>query len=383
MGTRANGTLETSILRDTRDFAALEGEWRDLYEDSALATPFQSWAWLYSWWESYGGSYDLHLVTLRHGGLLVGVLPLMLGRGFGRGRLLFVGSGQTIYLDAVVREGWEGPVAEAGIEALRRMGLWRFADLQQLRPGAAAWRVFDGWTGPRARAWQDSCYVIDVEPWDEQLSVLSQKQRSNTRRAIRRAEKDGVRCVLVPADEAEAAAGRLIAWHRESWGGRDINPEHLTPRFESFVKTAARRMTACGAGGISEFQRGEEPIASHFLVLGREFVGGYLGGATGEAFKKYSIQPLFIWDGTNVARDRGLRHFDLMWGAGPHKEQWQPRALHSHRVVLARNPVPWAPYAGYHLLRSRVRSYVNSESASPFVKEAADRYRTLRSRLSG
>jgi hypothetical protein len=31
-----------------REFAALE-EWEELYWKNPLGTPFQSWAWLYSW----------------------------------------------------------------------------------------------------------------------------------------------------------------------------------------------------------------------------------------------------------------------------------------------------------------------------------------------
>ena len=39
--------LEIAILKDTRAFAALEGEWEELYRHCPSATPFQSWAWLY------------------------------------------------------------------------------------------------------------------------------------------------------------------------------------------------------------------------------------------------------------------------------------------------------------------------------------------------
>jgi predicted N-acyltransferase len=382
MGSGSDNLLEVSILRDPQDFVALEEEWQDLYHNSPLTTPFQSWEWLYSWWEAYGVGYDLYLITMRREDLLAGILPLMVEHRRGPKRLLFVGSGQSIYLDALMREGWEEQVTQASIRALRQMGLWKLADLQQLRPQAAAWSIFRNWSGFKARVWQDGSLVLDVRPWEEMLAALNQKQRSNTRRAIRRAEKDGVRWVFAEAEEAEQAASRLLAWHREAWKDRDINPEHLTPRFEALMRTAARRMTAGGVAAVSEFRRGEEAIAAHLLILGRDFVGGYLGGATDEALRKYSIQPLYIWDGINVAGDNGLSDFDLMWGAAPHKTQWQPRVMSSHRVILGRNPILTAPYAGYHLLHSRARRYVNSESAPPRVREAADRYRKLRARLN-
>ena len=54
MDLRSQKLLDTAVLEHTRDFLALEKEWEDLYQNSPLVTPFQSWAWLYSWWELYG-----------------------------------------------------------------------------------------------------------------------------------------------------------------------------------------------------------------------------------------------------------------------------------------------------------------------------------------
>jgi CelD/BcsL family acetyltransferase involved in cellulose biosynthesis len=92
------------MVQNIREFEALEEEWEDLYHESSIATPFQSWAWLYSWWQSYGEGYELRLLTMRDdAGLLVGIMPLMLERKLGLRRLLFIGTGQTDYLGVLVR----------------------------------------------------------------------------------------------------------------------------------------------------------------------------------------------------------------------------------------------------------------------------------------
>ena len=89
-----NKPLKVEVLKDTREFCALEEEWEELLQNAPLATPFQSWAWLYSWWEHYGGPYELELVTVRErDGLLVGILPLMLDRRWRFDRLLLLGTG--------------------------------------------------------------------------------------------------------------------------------------------------------------------------------------------------------------------------------------------------------------------------------------------------
>jgi CelD/BcsL family acetyltransferase involved in cellulose biosynthesis len=62
---KARDGCEEVILGDAQNFVALREEWEDLYRNSSLATPFQSWAWLCSWWEFYGKGYELRLVTIR------------------------------------------------------------------------------------------------------------------------------------------------------------------------------------------------------------------------------------------------------------------------------------------------------------------------------
>src|SRR5918998_1595250 len=150
------GPLDTEVLTGVREFAALEEEWGELWAASPAATPFQSWAWLFSWWENYGGGrLSLRLVAAREGrgGALVGLAPLMVERGFGPlpGRLLFLGSGTTDHLDMLARKGSEGRVAATLAAALRSMGGWSVADLQQGGPGAAAWALRRGGGGPKAR----------------------------------------------------------------------------------------------------------------------------------------------------------------------------------------------------------------------------------------
>ena len=295
--------LDVTVLEEGNAFAALEEEWEELYRHCPAATSFQSWAWLYSWWEHYGEGHELRIVAVRSGGLLVGILPLMIQRRFGFKRLLFIGTGITDYLDLLAREGWESEVAEAGVRALRRLGPWQVADLQELRPEAAAWSLFSGWDGPRIHRWQANSPVIDVKPWDELLVTLSKNLRSTARRAIRRAEEDGVRRELVGAEDAEEAARRLVVLHREAWRGREIDPKNLTETYESHMVAAARRMTSRRLGGIGEFSRDGEVVVSHFLVFGRNFIGTYTLGTTQRAMKRYQVSTLEVWSLLNTAFD--------------------------------------------------------------------------------
>jgi CelD/BcsL family acetyltransferase involved in cellulose biosynthesis len=369
------------VIEDSLGFAALEEEWEGLHRQCPRATPFQSWAWLYSWWELYGDNHELRLVTVRDGrGLLVGVAPLMLEYGRGLSRLLFVGTEQTDYLDVLIRERWEDQVSEVLARTLGGIDSWQVVDLQQLRPGAAAWDICRHWDGPQLRAWQDSFPVIDVRPWDELLQSLSGNLRSTVRRTLRRFEADGGRCELAGVDDAEAAAKRLVAISREQWQERwlETGPEHWTSRFESHIVAAARRMTARNLGGVSEFWRDGEVIISDFWVSGRDFVGTYMLGASREALQRYQWSSLYIWDALNIARSKNCGYLDLLRGDEPYKLRWSSRISPSHRLILGRNLAFWTPYAGYHALRSRARRYVQSESTPRWIGGAITESRILR-----
>jgi CelD/BcsL family acetyltransferase involved in cellulose biosynthesis len=365
--------LHAEVLSDAWHFAALKEAWEDLYHNSPLATPFQSWAWLYSWWEYYGENYELRLITLQDRGLLVGLLPLMLEhRGGFFGRLLFIGTGITDYLDVLVREGWEQEVLDAGRRSLWQMGSWQVADLQELRPEAAAWGIFEEWPGPRVRIRQSGCPVLAVKSWEELLKSLSRNLRSTVRRALRRAEEDGITYELASVDDVEQAAHRFVALHRQMWQGRDIMPEHLTERFRSYMVAAVSRMTACGLGGISELWRDGEVLGSHLLVFGRDFVGEHLPGAKQEALHRYQLSSLYIWDAVSVANTRGNARVSLLRGEEPYKLRWTSEIVPNYRVILSRNPMFRGFYVGCLSLRFATRRYLSSDSTPQWVKDTLD-----------
>ena len=381
MNTRRSKPPGTEVLENTEEFAVLEEEWEDLHHDSPRATPFQSWAWLYSWWEFYGEGYELRLITVRDDeGLLIGLAPLMLERRLGLRKLLFVGTGPTDYLDVLAREGWETRVLEALARTLGQMDPWQVADLQQLRPNAAAWGLLEHWKGARISLWQSNCPVIDVKPWDELLASIKKSLRSSARQTTRRAREDGLRCELAGVKDAKAAARRLVSVSRQQWQSRwrETGPEHWTSRFEAHLEVASRRMTARGRGAISEFWRDGEVVISHFLVFGHDFVGQYMIGANQGALRRYQFSSLGMWDGINVSLDRKVRYFDLLRGEEPYKLRWSSRVVPSRRLVLGRNLLVWSFHAAYHALRSRAKRYAYAENAPAWVKDTKDRYQTFR-----
>jgi hypothetical protein len=380
-------SLHTTVLTEARAFASLEEEWDELYESYPQATPFQSWAWLYSWWEFYGEGYGLRLITVRdEGGLLVGLLPLMAKRG----RLLLLGGDltnplMTPFKDLLVREGWEEEVAQTLARALKELGGWWVADLRELLPQAAAWNLFREWDGPRISISITDNSFTRARSWEELLTSLSAKARKSARNTLRRLEKDGIRYVPASPDDAERAARKLVALHRELWQGRRIEPERLTQRYEAFVVATARRTTARGIARISEFWRDDTVIVSQFLLFDKNFVDTYVIGASQQASRRYQFNTLGNWDAMNVARGRSNPYVSFGDPAGD-KLRWADEVVPSHRAILGHNSASWIPYAAYHALRDRyydLRSeaqlYAHSENAPRWLKKATDTYYALQS----
>lgn len=311
----------------------------------------------------------------------MGLVPLMI-EGSLFPRLLFAGTGRTPYLDLLAREGWEEQVIEAGVDALKAIGRWWVADLQELRPEALTWRLFSSWGGPKAFAWKDYYLTIDAESWEELLKPLSKNLRKTARRTLQRAEKDGVYCKLAEPERVDEAARALVRLHRQLWQGREIEPHHLTRRFESHTITAARRMTFGGLGAISESWRGGEVVISNFMVWKPGFFGCHLTGASQEALKDYQWSSLMIWDALNAARARNSPYLSLGRGLAPYKLRWQPSKVTNHRIVLGRSKIVWLPYAGFIMLTSKVRRYRLESFETPnWMKNLASKYRLLRSRI--
>jgi hypothetical protein len=322
----------------------------------------------------------LRLITVRHEGLLVGIIPLMLERRWGYGRLLFVGTGPTDHLDIVVRKGWDDRVLEAGILALKQMDGWHVADLQELRPEAAAWALFRFWSGRKASVWQSECAVIDAtKPWDQLLMSRSKKLRNNARRALRQAEADAVRCELVGAEEAGEAAHRLVTLSREQWRGNPLTgPEHWTPRFKAHLQTTACRMTARRWGGISEWQQDGKVILSEFLVFGPGYVGAYMLGVTREALGRYQVSSLTAYTEVSIASQWDAPYASLGRKHESYKLRWSFALVPNYRFILGRNPLFWSIYAGCHVLRSVAKRYMYSPNSPRWVKSIPTRYRVLR-----
>ncbi|MFA3872377.1 GNAT family N-acetyltransferase [Streptomyces sp. MMCC 100] len=325
------------LVTDERAFAELAAEWGRLYGRCGAATPFQSHAWLRSWWRSYGSSGRLRVVLARDGRELVAAAPLMLVRR-PVPALVPLGGAISDYGDVLLDDERGPDVVTAltlGLAAAARTAL---VDLREVRPGAAAERIYACWRGPRRRLDDSLCLELPALPLDELVARLpSAKARQRVRAQLRRLDALGVKSRPVLPDEAEASVRRLLELHRLQWRGRKVTGEHLLPRFREHLVRAVGPMVRSGDAVVTEFRMADEVVAVDVTLLSRRLAGGYLYGAHPRLRERKADVAVMLLDAcAGYARAPGRGTLSLLRGDEPYKHRWRPDPVPNQRLLLAR-----------------------------------------------
>ncbi|MFH8972734.1 GNAT family N-acetyltransferase [Streptomyces sp. NPDC017890] len=325
------------MVTDERGFAELAADWGRLYRRCAAATPFQSHAWLHSWWRSYGGRGRLRLLLVRDGRELVAAAPLTLVRR-PVPALVPLGGAISDYGD-VLLDDERGPDAVAALtEGLSAAARTALIDLREVRPGAAAERVYDHWRGPRRRVPGSLCLELPALPMDELITRLpSAKAQQRVRAKLRRLDALGVSSRAVLPGEVDAALRRLLELHRLQWQGRQVTGEHLRTRFSEHLVRAVGPMVRSGDAVVTEFRMDDEVVAVDVTLLSRRLAGGYLYGAhprLRERKADVAVMLLGACAEHTRAPERGT--LSLLRGNEPYKHHWRPEPAWNQRLLLAR-----------------------------------------------
>ncbi|MEU0406803.1 GNAT family N-acetyltransferase [Streptomyces griseorubiginosus] len=326
-------TYTTHLVTDERSFAELGPEWDGLYRRCETATPFQSHAWLHSWWLSYGRPGRLRLVLVRHGGELVAAAPLMrVGRPVPS--LVPLGGAISDYGDVLLDDERGEEAVAALTEGLARAARTALVDFREVRPGGAAERIHDHWTGPRRRVGDSVCLELPAVPMDELVARLpSAKAQQRVRAKLRKLTSLGVERHVVEPDEVDKALRRLIELHQLQWQGRKVTSEHLRPRFRDHLVRAVGPMVASGDAVVTEFRLDDDVVAVDLTLLSRRLAGGYLYGAHPCLRERKADVAVMLLDACS-AHARGT--LSLLRGTEPYKRHWRPEPVVNQRLLLAR-----------------------------------------------
>ncbi|GAA3005003.1 GNAT family N-acetyltransferase [Streptomyces fulvorobeus] len=375
MGVAQREGLAVTLCRDLGEFAGVADEWDALHRRCRTATPFQSHAWLHSWWLSYGRSGRMRVVLARRGGRLIGAAALMLVH---RPMPLLVPMGGAIsdFFDVLVDEEESEDALVALERGLDRAARHAVIDLREVRPDASAQLLYERWTGARTRLDDSTCMELPAEPITALLGRLPSSRAQRVRAKLRKIDALAPECRAVSAPDVPGAVGRILRLHELQWAGRGVNPEHLRPRFSAHLVRATRRMVRDGDAALTEFLVDGEVVAVNMSLQSGRLTGGYLYGAHPSLReRKVDVATMLLREVSRQAADTGRGVLSLLRGSEQYKNHWEPVPVVNQRLLLARSALD-------PLLRLRVTQLGARELAARTVRTRFPAARDWRHRLT-
>ncbi|WP_328828411.1 GNAT family N-acetyltransferase [Streptomyces ureilyticus] len=333
------GTLRAELCTDEQEFTALGQAWERLYRRCGTATPFQSHAWLHSWWTSYGtpGRGRLRLVLVRDGdGELRAAAPLM-RTGGPLPRLVPLGGAISDYGDVLLDDEHADRAADALTRTLWTAARTALIDIREVRPGGAAGQVYARWPGPRRQMADSVCLELPAHPMDELLTRMPSGRARRIQTKIRKLGELGVEHRFVRPDEVDSALRTMLDLHRLQWQNRKVTAEHLRPRFHEHLARSLGPLVRSGDAVVTEFRAGTDVLAVDVTLLTPRLAGNYLYGAHPRLREwKADIATMLLHaSADHVSRD-GRQVLSLLRGAEPYKFRWRPDTVVNQRLLLAR-----------------------------------------------
>ncbi|MHC0430739.1 GNAT family N-acetyltransferase [Streptomyces sp. O3] len=344
MATGAARALSVAVCTDPAEFAALGAEWNLLHRRCRTATPFQSHAWLHSWWLSYGGAGRLRVVLVRDGDRLVAAAPLT-RRPRPLPTLVPLGGALSDFSDVLIDDTTSAlaeDAADALTAGLRKLARTAVIDFREARPGSSVEQVYARWHGPRRRLADSLCLELPALPMDELVRRLAKPRAQRARAKMRKLDALGIERRIVPPPDVARSVHRLLALHRLQWQGRKVTGEHLRPRFAEHLARSATLMAQNGDAVVTEFRLDDTVVAADLTLRSPGLAGGYLYGADPSLReRKADVATLLLRSCADQLQERDRQGtppgvLSLLRGDEPYKRHWRPHPVVNQRLLLAR-----------------------------------------------
>lgn len=371
----ADGPWSVETRRDHDAFASLATDWNDLYARCATGTPFQSHAWLESWWREYGTPGRLRLVLVRRAGRLVAAAPLMLRRRWPCRVLSALGGGLSDFTDVLVDDSCAQDARQMLAKALAAEPGWHVIDMREARPGGPAEHLYQAWPAARWRVPGSLCLEVPGRSMHDLLGTLPSRTAKKVRAKLRKIDALGVSTRRVDAVEAAEAVPALLRLHELQWRDRVVTVEHLRPRFERHLTRAASCLIHCGQAALFQYRLGGKLVASELVLVGHDFVGTYMVGIDPDLRQHADIATMLLSEDLAFTERLGRPVLNMLRGDEPYKMRWQPTRARNRRLLLAhpgRSPVA-VLYAA--AVRTRAAAADATRERLPWLRRARHRAR--------
>ena len=364
-GHRTAPATGVECIRDARGFRSLRTEWHQLSTRYPGVTPFNSWEWLFSWWQAYGAGRQLRILLIRIDGSLAGIMPLYLGSeittlGIRCSVLRFIGDGSfdSDHLGFLFEPVKQTAVMQQFEQWLRHEREWDALVLREITASSVLGPALHDLAGSLAmpiRADTSACAVLDLpRSFGEFLEDRQSRFRTRIRSSLKSIDAGELvfEAQCTPRDLRKRLRS-LFDLHQRRWGASGRSGVFGASAKRLFYAHFVPRFARNGWLRLYSLRRGNEYVA-HQLCFGT-------GGTT------YLLQEGFdVSDPTasygQVLRAAVIRHliasgetrYDFLGGISRHKVDWGAKRGSMTHLIIARKAFRGWLYLNAPALREQI-----------------------------
>ena len=294
-------------------FDSIWSRWEQILPKCVTDTVFVTPWWHKTWWDNFGGSRELRILSVSDGDDLLGIAPLMSDGD----RLTFLGDKDlSDYFDFVVPQDRVDRFFPALWEHLSAAE-WATLDLPSLPTGTPTLEHLPGLAESMGMSVtieeEETTPKAELPPtWDEFLAGLRKKDRHELRRKIRRLDRENSHRQYV-ADDGEVLNGSMQDFFRLLRASREDKNEFLTPERETFFMDIARESVSRGQFILSFLEVDGENVAGCICF---DYGGSYLLYNSGydPSYSRLSVGLINKALSLQAAIEEGRKTFNFLKG---------------------------------------------------------------------
>ncbi len=331
--------VRIETIDDLPGLEALAPVWDDLVRSALRPSPFMLHGWIAEWWRQFGDGRRLAVLAAYRGDVLVGALPLSIGRHLGVRTAEFLGGHEAALGDLLLLESGDAQVARALVEAVAELPL-DLVDVFGLPEGS---RLAGASSGDLLVVPRVEAPVMSMpDGWEAAYTAKcgSKKRNLHRRRAKQLATRGTVEWeVARDLDTLLPALEESFALHNVRWAGRPDTSTYGTERGRAFQRAAMARIAPLGVPRIVTVRVDGQPVAFHyyFALEGTMYVHRL---AFDPAYSDASPGLLTLLETLRAASDEGLTRCEFLGGDERYKLELADDIEPLHQGIgLAHGPV--------------------------------------------
>jgi len=302
---------------------------------SVFVLPF----WLQTWWEHFGGDFQLSLFSVWKEGVLIGIAPLK----YQDSTASMLGSPDVCdYLDYIILPGEEKNFFHTLLAVLEEKGIMRL-ELSSQRPEAAIFgsffseKRFKDWKGSIEKENESAEIYLPVS-WESYLTALDKKQRHEVRRKIRKLENETHNYsykLLSEKDAVIAFTSQFLALFLQNPDKKEFMTSEMKIFFQQLIFAANE--TGLVRFGLLEIEGRVVAAVLYFDYQDRIYL--YNSGYDSE-YNSLSVGLLAKIFCIRDSIERGKQVFDFLKGREIYKTRLGGKTVPIYKVTLEKAAPP-------------------------------------------